>query len=545
MEGVSVSKLSRNIGVPVDQVIHRLNEVGCKVTSQDDIVTGNQQLLLLQNLGDLRSERPRGEAVGLQDIERADTLEALNQLLTRSMADLEIQALVKGSNLDVVVDTVFRLSRQASEELLASATIGRLAAVVRGERGADLLAGVGRIFTQEPPSLESLVDGETKAYAAASLKYVEKPWVSSYIAREAVVVDTADNARRELLSDSLFRAKSISNWLHEIVDQATNLTKIQPVSRQRRIRRVSGIMKEVVQQWRGDVGEDIGSALSDSLRGFFRSMKMADLDDQILFEIVDNLLSILERAIELRFSYALSSETYQIIGQGRQLLGLSLWRRYLRSSSVVPSLRTLLLEAALVLARQNRTDSQLADVLVTCYSSRKQAAAAIGKHLKVATDLDPQQASWWSSAGQSSESQGSPEQKIGNTVDELIGALLIEVERNRIGMDKVGRAVVPLLEISDEILAATVRKAVGVYREIEQTVGRLARMRKLARTDLVGTLIEYNPLEHELLEGHRSGVRRVKVVRDGVRKDFGGVVKTLVKPWVETDRELEGTGGKA
>jgi len=60
-------------------------------------------------------------------------------------------------------------------------------------------------------------------------------------------------------------------------------------------------------------------------------------------------------------------------------------------------------------------------------------------------------------------------------------------------------------------------------------------MRKLTKTDLKGERMEYNPMEHEMLGGHKPGVRRVKVVRDGIKKEFAGKIKTLVKPWVEPE----------
>ena len=35
-----------------------------------------------------------------------------------------------------------------------------------------------------------------------------------------------------------------------------------------------------------------------------------------------------------------------------------------------------------------------------------------------------------------------------------------------------------------------------------------------------------------MLGGHKLGVRAVKVERDGIKKDFGGKIKVLVKPRV-------------
>ncbi|MNJ70372.1 hypothetical protein D3C77_668220 [compost metagenome] len=61
----------------------------------------------------------------------------------------------------------------------------------------------------------------------------------------------------------------------------------------------------------------------------------------------------------------------------------------------------------------------------------------------------------------------------------------------------------------------------------------LARMRRLSKTALKGEVVEFNPLQHELLSEVRQGVRSVKVIRDGIQKDFGGSIKMLIKPRVE------------
>ena len=49
-----------------------------------------------------------------------------------------------------------------------------------------------------------------------------------------------------------------------------------------------------------------------------------------------------------------------------------MWARFLAQSAVMPGLRTASLEAALVLARQNRTDKKLINVMIACYASRSQ-----------------------------------------------------------------------------------------------------------------------------------------------------------------------------
>ena len=81
------------------------------------------------------------------------------------------------------------------------------------------------------------------------------------------------------------------------------------------------------------------------------------------------------------------------------------------------------------------------------------------------------------------------------------------------------------------------KKATANFSEMASVVRQLARVRKLTYTGILGSVIEYNPLQHEMLDGHQYGIRRVRVVKDGVEKEFSGKIKTLVKPWVVPDDE--------
>ena len=115
----------------------------------------------------------------------------------------------------------------------------------------------------------------------------------------------------------------------------------------------------------------------------------------------------------------------------------------------------------------------------------------------------------------------------------MIGELLIEVLNTQPFMEALRDAVAPLLEISDPISAEKVTGAAAGYADIARNALMLARMRRLSKTSLKGEVVEFNPLQHELLSDVRQGVRSVKVVRDGIQKDFGGSIRTLIKPRVE------------
>lgn len=472
------------------------------------------------------------EMPDLQEALSATDLTSMQAVLRKQMASQRIQAAIKGDGLAAISNRILALAKQdSSVELLAGAALARLAAVARN-REMEVFALMPSLFTVVPPSLETLSNGDDKAYAATSLQYCNGHWVMEYCLSEVLIIDTAEDARRELLACGLIEAGSLSSFLRQLELNSESIRHLQTnESRLKRTRRVLLAVFEVLTTWKGELGHEPGTALGSCLTALLRN-DAAEADPEVLADVVDAALKILSRMIERRFSCAFDSTSYAVVERAKEGIGLG-WHDFLSRSGTIAELRTHLLETALVLVRQNRSDSRIVEVIVLAFGSRPQAAKALKRRLADAQDSDPEVRMWWESAGAKEQGQLAIDHRFGNNEDQQIGSLLIEVESNKESMEKVSRAVVPLLEISDPVLASTVRSATAGYTEIAQTARRLARMRRLTKTDLKGERLEYNPLEHEMLGGHQPGVRLIRVVRDGVRKEFGGKVKTLVKPWVQ------------
>lgn len=472
----------------------------------------------------------------MEELRRASDLRSLEDSLTKVMAKQRAQALIRGDDLSkVVVEILRRVPRDDfQQQLTAAAMLGRLAAVARG-REQLVYAAAETLFTQTPPALDTLEDGNAKTYAAQVLRHVQADWVLDYCLGQSIEIDAADIARKELLSESLKRCASLEVWFRAIAahsqrasDAANNDAAL------RRYRRIVESMVAVATDWQGDVGAAPGAALAECAARLLGGRPQQP-DVGVLAAVVDHILDLVHRVIQLRFSHALQAEIYEPVERCRDVLGIGLWAQFLTVSRAIERMRTSLLESAVVLARQNRTDKRLVHVLSLVYPTKASAIAGVRLHFTSASDVAPEVRRWWESLGTAAVGQEEREHKVGNTEDEQIGTLLLEAEGARESMDKIGRAVVPFLDISDGVLAATVRRAVAGYYGMAQTANRLARIRRLTRTTLKGERIEFNPLEHHLLGERSAGVRWVRVVRDGVQKDFGGRPKTLIKPWVEPE----------
>ena len=472
----------------------------------------------------------------MQAILAAQSLPELDGLLTQSMAKLQIQALIKDDGLGKILNRVATLARTENEvedsRLQVLALLGRLAAVARGrEREIHRL-----ITTLSPdeclPGLESL-DGEGKAYAVQSLLQLDTPWLNAYALRESVSLDTAEKARRLLFELLLKRIGSIAGAWSAHAETLQILTEIaSPESRLRRARRISAGWLEVLRSGTFELGELPGKALADWVAALLEGDKK-DVDEGLLFNIVDDALDLLLRLIELRFSHALLTETYQVLDRARTLLGRTRWGSFLGRSRSREAVNLCLREAALVLARQGKTDKAMMDLMQSMYQTKVQLMRDLVRHFGDALELDPEVRQWWVNAGVVTASSRVVVHKVGNSEDQVIGELLIEVVNTQPFIEALKDSVAPLLEISDPIAAEKVAGAAAGYADIARNALWLARMRRLSKTSLKGQVVEFNPLQHELLSDTRQGLRMVKVVRDGIQKDFAGSIKTLVKPRVE------------
>ena len=322
-----------------------MNDANVTVKNEDDTVTGQQQLQLMkQNKLVDKSDRKKTN-ITLEDIYNAKGLLELNDLLTQLMAIQQIQSLIKESNLGVVVDSIIALASKSEvdQKLLAAAMLGRLAAVARG-RENQVFERIKEVIFHEPPSLDSLSEqssstddkemdlSKTKQYAAQSLRFIDEAWLCEYCIREAINIDAAENARRELLEIALNRYSNFSDWLISISNNTSALHAIDnPDARLKRVRRILSAMLEVVKSWQGELGIEPGAALAKCFTAL-ASGKLVDVDQETLYDVVDSGLAMLVRLIELRFSYALYGQTYSVIEQGKALFEAGMWGRFLDKS---------------------------------------------------------------------------------------------------------------------------------------------------------------------------------------------------------------------
>jgi|ETNmetMinimDraft_13_1059891.scaffolds.fasta_scaffold25745_2 hypothetical protein len=540
MKGKPISKVAKGLNMTPSSLLSQLKTMGVEVDNVNDLIDGDLQLKMLRNVGNSEPSSEINVSPTIEDIKSSTDLSDINELFTKLMAQRKMQTFFKDENLEVIIKRIHEL-RTISEKhgkIEAASIFGRLSALARNkEAKARFLEEVENIFEVDeiPESLEKLQDADSKYYAALGMRTIGAPWLPFYCVREALSIENAPNAQRALLKMALELVGNLCELclLFEITKEIF-ADEPKPDNRLRRLSRVAIALDEVVQLWTGDIGENPSYSLERWVKYSFGYIS-ANTDEEAAFAIVDSSINLLIRTIQLRFSNALDADIFNFLVSAKRILGGPLWSDFVRKSESIDDLRLILMESALVLARQNRTNKKYVDLLCSIYSSRIQVKSALKNHFLEAKDLDPDIHAWWINAGSISEQKALKEQPMGNSEDQLIGGLLIEIEENTEVMSKLGRAVVPFLEISDPPLAATVSHAEKSFLKMSEIGKMLARIRKLSNTDIKGKTVDYNMLEHDMLGGHQAGISKVRVVKEGIRKNYGGRIKTLVKPWVEPE----------
>jgi len=467
------------------------------------------------------------------NLSTAPDLPRLNKLLTQLMAKKRIQPALADGGLESVVKRIKQLAAAggALEKMTAAASLTRLAAVSRGGQEI-ILDEAAHLLTERPETLSRLASADERTYFASCLSRITGDWVLPYCVEEIVREEGSEKTRSELIKAALGHAESVAVMISMLSPQFFQLD-LSANKRLVRARRVLACLNAELSATEYNCGESIGKSVESLAKSIFKSKKDV-VQSGLTKDAFDELLELPLAAIRSRFSLALKPETFDALQILRGVVDRKTWREYLNESSTIARTRTCFLESALILARQNRTDDTFMRLLIMVYVDRGFLRGPLEKHFANATDIETVTREWWISLGRSTGEENSVEQKLDISVDHQIGALLIEGDAAEDGMGKLASDIVPLLEISDPVLAPIMKRAHANYTEISRVAKQLAKMRRLELVRERGKTVEYNPSQHEMIGGHQSGVRNVRVIRDGVKKDFGGQIKTILKCWVES-----------
>ena len=452
--------------------------------------------------------------------------ELLEKFLTAPSADDQLKAIVEMTKEKVLVRIaktrefwpgVLTLatrvdSSKEDEQVAAIIALARIASSVR-QRRQDVNALLAESIKKPPVAIDTLSVPEDRAYVIAACRTGPHDWAGPFYARMVVVEEHADQIRNEAARGL------IENTVHfrsaiELAFRELRLLRFETEhpsnSLAKRLRRVLSALRGACAELTPIPGEGVGRSLADSLDMLFRPVgpPKAASRKGILIEAAD----LVHELVRSRFSQATIAETYEVLTVIRRWYDASEWEALVPDVESLKHVSRDLAEALSLLARASVTDDQLASVLPVVTGS---AATASNMRQTLAfqtTGLTDEVRAWLSGLPPKKRSSKAEESQQ-RRADVYIAELLLRVWQQQ----AVGES-----------------HANAIPNDVIETIKALARSRSLTVADDADKVVEFSPLEHEIVGGFVAGLRYVRVIEPSVRSVFAdGRVRTVRKSLAE------------
>jgi hypothetical protein len=431
---------------------------------------------------------------------------------------------------------------EAETRIKAVAVLSRISATVKALR-ATIAQTLQEALGEPLPPLGILTNPDDRTYVAEACGQVQAPWCARYLASASILEDTAEKARVECfrsLLKLLPNLRALLEYLRDPIAALEPTTESPADSVGRRVRRIFAAIRQAIGSDIVELGSEPGDILADIARLFFRKTGPPSTSE-ILNGLAEEAVALSHELIRMRFSLAVDAETYRILRVTRTWLDYR-WKRFAQSSRSVSLLKRDLREAIAILAKQGKTDDDLADALEIASGSRDEARRIMAQIGQEGVGIDGGVRSWLMNAEQAnfprSGEDGHPtlaaeSQQLAEAT--LIAEILLDAEELMeavIAVRDLPQLDPQALDSARSDLLRTLIARAGAAADVAIS---FAKRRSLEVRGAVGDEVEYSPLEHDLIGGSSSGVRRVRIRRQAVM--YGGtasapiiVKKAIVEP---------------
>lgn len=447
----------------------------------------------------------------------AEQLDAL-----RSLA--QNKTLQQASRTELFTTGLHRLAQVTTasdpkQRLHALSALGRIWSSLKPQRPA-VEATLSRSEIAEPAALATLPEPDDRAYAALACRYVLASWARQYLATAAAGEDAAENVRADCLDSLLTITGDLRDTFALLRGRLAALsfvTERPSDSMGRRVRRLLLSVHRTVPSHTTITAEAAGRELAALLYDSFRTVGTPS-HEPLKKEIAVAAAQIVHDIVRVRFSQATDPATYEVLDVLYRWFRPHAWEEL---ADAVPALRAVaddILEAVRLLARAGVTDARMRASLVLAVGSEERARVRLKTVAETAPGITLEVRDWLTGT-ESTPVLDAVEESGLRSLDQVIADLL--VRRNDI--ERLATATTG--EGSDDR---------ALVRTLADSFMHMANARGLELQYVIGDVVEYSPLDHELIGGPRHGVRRVRVVQPQVRaREVTGRFRVVRKALVE------------
>jgi len=424
-------------------------------------------------------------------------------------------------------------SGSPEDMLMATAAISRVSSIVKSFR--KNAQGMARKYISERlPSPGIMQNPDDRYYIAKTCNMIASDWVADYLAQAAIEEENAERARAEYVA-GLFKSVGSLQIAFDILTQKLSKWNVSTEKPEetvaRRLKRVLGAVQPALMEYEGEITPDAGGSLARMVR-IRKGLEL--LDQDIRRELASEVAETIHNLIRARFSLATDSATYEAIRVAKRWFPEYRWEDFAKGAASLRKVASDLLEGITLLARQGITDSAMFECLTIVLGSEDNArrkTAELGRSLSSLTD-DVRQ---WLITGHMQEGRKPSEatdlsiRSAEHRENLLLSSHLLDIERFNRRIALIQKECLTELEVLDPNIA----KGIEIFLEQARTVvdgfRSICSRRGLKIRGNINEVVEYSPLEHDVVTGSAQGIRMVRVIEPVVEKINEAGIPSIVR----------------
>lgn len=427
-------------------------------------------------------------------------------------------------------------SQDAEERLIAVALLSRLASV------KSLLKWIAEILSSALsiplPALITLNDPDDRYYVASALHHADHAWIFKYAASGVVREKQGKKAREELVSVLFERAEVLEDVFQILVPE---LKKFKPETKNiadsvaKHIENILSAIRPKAISVLIDPGNDVGNVLQQMLRAAFTGAGSPE-SQEVAVKTIEEIAGLLHDIARTQISLVTEPSLYSAIDVPKSWFSAPEWSYMAEKSPNLQLLSRDVKSALTLLAKQGVTDIDLFAQMIKICGSRQAATKIAREIVKQHPEFDTDTATWLRAGGKSKSGStlGAMEESQELSSDSLIANLMVDSNQLRELLTGISEDAQTELRLIEPDIANIVTTLVARCRAVTNDVDALTAKRDLTSRGIIGDIVEYSQIIHELIGGHLQGVRKVKIVQPMIeRKNAQGAIVVLRKALVE------------
>ncbi|MCW7553935.1 hypothetical protein NX722_15150 [Endozoicomonas gorgoniicola] len=471
---------------------------------------------------------------------------ALNEMIRSRV----ISSSLDRSKLEEIIYILVDDCRRSASDRGALISLASLAKVCSVARIVENFTArlVKRTTISLPGSFEGVQELEQRTYAAKALRWLMPEEAVRFAANAAIIEESSEVVRDELVKSLFIQSNSQHDALSEMLRATTAFVytlrkqpnKATEKTIANKFRKVFSSLGKAIHNVAIPSGDSPGKILAalfeKPFAHFPRSSATADR-----YDLTDECLAVITCLVKSHFSLAMDASSFHGAIKVNHWYANQSWKAFSAQSKNIQLFSCTLLDVLLTLAKLGHSDDQIMRAFVAISGGRESAKKKLlvlsNEHSSISAEVKD----WLEHAGvvkSSTQKISQPSKSEEMNTDQLVADLLISGGFLTPRLKSFAEMALPTVEMFDPGAAGQIGSLITANKELLSLLQKLIRQRKMKTKGQLNELLEYLPAEHELIEGHRPGVRKVRLVRPAVEKHDSKNTQLIRKALVRAEESI-------